>query len=59
VVDGGDLIISLLHQIAIRQNVATVVAKKCVRVSIARAGGVVELRGIVHRLRVDVAIEVD
>jgi hypothetical protein len=59
VVDSGDLAIGLLCQITIRQNVAAVVIKKGVGVSIARVRSVVRLRCVIHRLRGSVATEVD
>jgi len=59
VVDGGNLIVGLLYQITVRQNITTAVVKECVGVDIARARGVIKLRGVVCRLRVSIVIEVD
>jgi hypothetical protein len=50
VVDSGDLTISLLCQIAIRQNITTVVVEEGVRVDVARVRSVVRLRCVVCRL---------
>ncbi len=44
VVDSGDLIVGLFCQITVREDIATAVIKKCVRVNIARARGVIRLR---------------
>jgi hypothetical protein len=59
VVDSGNLAISLLCQIAIRQNIATAVVKKGVGVNMARVRSIVRLRRVVRRLRGSVATDVN